>query len=356
MNQPGSIAAVGHAFPKHCYSQGEIATALSERWTDKLPHPEVFERLLGNMGVSSRYLTLPLEDYDGLDTWGKANDLWIETAVDLGQRAICGAVTSAGLTVRDLDAIFVVSVTGIASPSIDARLVNRMHLRNDIKRIPIFGLGCVAGAAGVARAADYVLAYPDHAVVLLAIELCSLTWQRNDLSVANLISSGLFGDGAAAVVIAGATKQRKATGGPRILDSRSSFYRDTESVMGWTISENGFRIMLSPDVPKVVYDHLAEDVDGFLAGHGLQRNDIGAWVMHTGGPKVLESTLSALDLPPGALDASWECLDRVGNLSSASVLLVLEEFLNERRPEPGTLGLLAAMGPGFCSELVLLKW
>jgi alkylresorcinol/alkylpyrone synthase len=356
MTQPGSIAAVEHAFPKHCYSQQEIAAALSERWASRLPRPEVFQRLLGNMGVSSRYLAMPIEAYDGLETWGQANDVWIETAVDLGQKAICGAVTRAGLTVRDLDAIFVVSVTGIASPSIDARLINRMQLRNDIKRVPIFGLGCVAGAAGVARAADYVRAFPDHAVVLLAVELCSLTWQRDDLSVANLISSGLFGDGAAAVVIAGPDKQRRDTAGPRILDSRSSFYPGTESVMGWTISERGFEIVLSPDVPKVVYEHLAGDVDGFLASHELQRRDIGAWVMHTGGPKVLESTLSALDLPAGALEASWDCLDRVGNLSSASVLLVLEEFLNARRPKPGTLGLLAAMGPGFCAELVLLEW
>ncbi|HEX3107629.1 MAG TPA: 3-oxoacyl-[acyl-carrier-protein] synthase III C-terminal domain-containing protein [Thermoanaerobaculia bacterium] len=355
MYEPGAIAAVGHAFPKHCYSQKEIADALGKRWADKLPRPEVFGRLLGNMGVSSRYLALPIEAYDTLDTWGKANDAWIENAVELGQQAICGAVTRAGLTVRDVDAIFVVSVTGIASPSVDARLVNRMHLRNDIKRLPIFGLGCVAGAAGVARAADYVRAFPDHVAVLLAVELCSLTWQRDDLSVANLISSGLFGDGAAAVVITG-SERRRNTNGPRILDSRSSFYPDTESVMGWDISEQGFRIVLSPDVPKVVYEHLADDVDGFLASHDLKRSDIGAWVMHTGGPKVLESTVASLDLPSGALDASWECLDRAGNLSSASVLLVLEEFVNARRPDPGTLGLLAAMGPGFCSELVLLEW
>jgi alkylresorcinol/alkylpyrone synthase len=356
MTEPGTIAAVGHAFPKYRYSQQEIAAALSQRWAGKLPRQEVFERLFANMGVSFRHLVLPIEAYDELDTWGRANDAWIEAAVELGEQAIRCALTRAGVSVHDLDAIFVVSVTGIASPTIDARLINRMHLRSDIKRIPIFGLGCVAGAAGVARAADYVRAFPEHSVVLLAVELCSLTWQRDDLSVANLISSALFGDGAAAVVISGSAKERRAAGGPRILASRSSFYPDTESVMGWDISEKGFRIVLSPEVPDVVYEHLACDVDEFLGAHRLQRSDVGTWVMHTGGPKVLESTISSLGLAAGALDVSWRCLDRVGNLSSASVLLVLEEFVNERRPAPGTLGVLAAMGPGFCSELVLLEW
>jgi alkylresorcinol/alkylpyrone synthase len=352
MNE-GTIAAVGHAFPKHCYAQDEICAALAGRWSSRLPRPEVFQRFFANTGVRSRYLARPIETYDDLDTWGKANDAWIECAVDLGQQAICGAITRAGLTVRDIDAIFFVSVTGIASPSIDARLVNRMHLRSDIKRIPIFGLGFVAGAAGMARAADYVRAFPHHTVVLLAVELCSLTWQRDDLSTANLISSALFGDGAAAVVISGAANHAQ---GPRVLDSRSSFYPDTEQVMGWNIGEGGFRIMLSPDVPNVVAQHLDDDVRTFLACHDLHKSDIGAWVMHTGGPKVLDSTLAALELPEGALDASWECLARTGNLSSASVLLVLEDFLNARRPGEGTLGVLAAMGPGFCSELVLLEW
>ena len=278
---------------------------------------------------------------------------WIEVAEELGEQALCKALTRAGLSVKDLGAIFFVSVTGIASPSIDARLVNRMGLPNSIKRVPIFGLGCVAGAAGIARAADYVRAYPGQCAALVSVELCSLTWQRDDLSAANLISSGLFGDGAAAAVIAGA---EVAVGGPRILCSRSSFYPGTQDVMGWAVSEKGFRIVLSPDVPRMVYEHLASDVESFLADNGLSRADIQSWIMHTGGPKVLEAMSDALQLPAGALDASWDSLRTVGNLSSASVLLVLEDFMNERRPAAGSYGLLAAMGPGFCSELVLLRW
>ena len=228
-----------------------------------------------------------------------------------------------------------------------------MHLRADVKRNPLFGLGCVAGAAGIARAADYVRAYPSHVAALISVELCSLTWQRGDLSMANLVSSGLFGDGSAAVIVCG---EERHAGGPRILATRSSFYRGTEDVMGWNISEAGFKIVLSTEVPNMVRKHLAHDIDAFLAEYDLSREDISTWIMHTGGPKVLEATAETLQLPEGALDVSWQTLRRVGNISSTSVLLVLEEFVNRRRPAPGSYSMLAAMGPGFCAELVLLRW
>ena len=190
------------------------------------------------------------------------------------------------------------------------RLMNRMGLSPQTKRIPIFGLGCVAGAAGIARAADYVRAFPQQSALLLSVELCSLTIQQDDLSVANLISSGLFGDGAAAVIVSGADIQARE--GPEIIATRSVFYPDTEYVMGWDISEKGFRIVLSRDVPEVVLRNLGRDADEFLSEHGLDRSDVATWVLHTGGPKVLEATETALGLPPGALQASWECLGRTG--------------------------------------------
>lgn len=347
------IASVASAFPKHYYRQDQIAAALKERWADKMEKPEVLDRLLSRVGVDGRHLTLPVEGYDELHTWGDANDAWIENALNLAEEALTQALIRAGMTTADLSAIFFVSVTGICSPSIDARLINRMNLPTNLKRIPIFGLGCVAGAAGIARAADYVLAFPRQAVALVSVELCSLTWQRDDLSVAHIISSGLFGDGAAAVIVAGAEKAQQ---GPRVLATRSSFYRNTEDVMGWKISEKGFEIVLSPRVPEMVFGHLANDVDDFLGEHDLTRKDIHSWIMHTGGPKVLEATSAALGLADNALEASWSCLRKVGNLSSTSVLLVLEEFIERRRPPAGSYSILAAMGPGFCAELVLLRW
>jgi alkylresorcinol/alkylpyrone synthase len=231
--------------------------------------------------------------------------------------------------------------------------MNRLGLPSRVKRVPIFGLGCVAGAAGIARAADYVRAYPDQVAVLLSVELCSLTLQREDLSIPNLIASGLFGDGAAAAVIVGADR---GEAGPQVVASRSVFYPDSEEVMGWDISESGFRIVLSADVPEVVRRHLRGDVDSFLGAHGLNRGDIRTWISHPGGPKVLEAMQDALELPDDALESAWRTLRELGNLSSTSVLLVLQEALESPTPEPGTFGMMVAMGPGFCSELVLLRW
>src|SRR3984885_10502304 len=347
------IAATATAFPKPYFEQQQVVDELKAYWGRNAQSAAVLERLHSRTGVQGRHFSLPLGDYQALDTWGKANNVWIETAEELGEQSINCLLKQTNLTADRIAAIFFVSVTGVASPSIDARLVNRMKLSPHIKRNPIFGLGCVAGAAGLARAADYVRAYPDQVAVLLSVELCSLTWQRDDMSVANLISAGLFGDGAAAVLVAGDQVKLK---GPRILGTASSFYPDTQDVMGWKISEKGFQVVLSPDVPAVVRENLGRDVDAFLAQHGMTRAEVDSWIMHPGGPKVLEAVGDALGLHNGELEFSWEALQRVGNLSSASVLVVLDEVMTHRRPSPGARSVLAAMGPGFCSEMLLLEW
>jgi alkylresorcinol/alkylpyrone synthase len=347
------IAAVGRALPPHYYDQDTLLEALRQRWGGKFFNPKRLERLHRNVLVGGRHLALPIEEYEGLTTWGKANDAWIRVAQDVGAAAVLDALDRANLSPSDLDAIFFVTVTGIATPSIDARLINRLGLPSRIKRMPIFGLGCVAGAAGLSRAADYVRGFPDQVALLLSVELCSLTLQEEDLSIPNLIASGLFGDGAAAALVVGADRPEP---GPRIVATRSIFYPDSERVMGWDISEKGFKIVLSADVPEVARRFLRQDVDAFLADQGLTRADISSWVCHPGGPKVLEAMQEALEVPEEALAVTWDSLRRVGNLSSTSVLLVLAETMDKHRPEPGSWGMLLAMGPGFCSELVLLKW
>lgn len=352
------IASAASAFPKHYYSQKVLLERLQDYWGDALRNPLLLARLHRNVTVEGRYLSIPAEEYPNLKTWGEANDIWIRVAQELGERSLCLALHHAGVERSDLGALLFTTVTGIASPSIDAMLVNRMGLPPNIRRTPIFGLGCVAGAAGIARAADYVRAYPSQAAALVSVELCSLTLQRDDLSVANLISSGLFADGAAAVIVVGdefADTHGEITG-PKILATRSIFYPDTQDMMGWKISEKGFRILLSTEVPNLIRENLGRDVDAFLADYGHRRGDLKSFVLHTGGPKVLQASAAALGLNNGELDASWASLRKVGNLSSASVLVVLEDVMRNRRPQPGTLGLLAAMGPGFCSELVLLQW
>lgn len=347
------IVSAASAFPEHYYPQELLLAALREYWKDELERPEVLDRLHSRAGVDGRYLSYPIADYYEMKTFGDFNRAWVKAAEALGSQALCKALSVIGRAPSDIEAIFFVSVTGVCSPSIDAKLVNRLSLSPNVKRIPIFGLGCVAGAAGIARAADYVRAFPDQLAALVSVELCSMTLQKTDLSVANLISSGLFGDGAAAVLVAGANRPET---GPEVIATKSTFYPDTEKVMGWDISEKGFQIVLSPSVPEVIREHLGQDLDGFLAEQNLSRADIGSWIMHTGGPKVLEATEAALGVSREALQLSWDCLRRVGNLSSASVLCVLEEVMKKHRPEPGTWSILAAAGPGFCSELVLLRW
>jgi alkylresorcinol/alkylpyrone synthase len=347
------IVSAASAYPEHYYPQEKLLEALQEYWGEQITNPHVLRRLHRHVGVDGRFLSLPKEEYPKMKTWGEANDHWIRTARELGEKAVSSALRDAGLNAASINAFFFTSVTGISSPSIDALLINRLGMCRNIRRVPIFGLGCVAGAAAISRAADYVRAYPGQVAVVLSVELCSLTLQREDLSMANLISSGLFGDGAAAVIVAGADC---GLSGPAILATRSVFYPQTEEMMGWNVSEKGFRIVLSKEIPNLVRKHLAHDVDDFLAERGLTRADIGSWVLHTGGPKILEATAEALGLKNGELDVSWKCLRRTGNLSSASVLVVLEEVMKNRRPAPGTLGLLSAMGPGFCSEFVLLEW
>jgi alkylresorcinol/alkylpyrone synthase len=347
------ILATGTAFPPHYYLQDTVLAGLKTQLPDRRETVAMVERLHHRTGVDGRYFSLPLEQYPALDTFGKTNDVWIQTAAQLGEQAIDCVLKRAGLDRQQLDALFFVTVTGLSAPSADALIVNRMSLPSRIKRTPIFGLGCVAGAAGLARAADYVRAYPDQIAVLLAVELCSLTWQRDDLSIANLIATGLFGDGAAAVLVAGDNVAGK---GPKILDSGCAFYPDTQEVMGWKITEKGFQVVLSPEVPNVVRDHLGRDVDAFLSRHNLTRADIHSWIIHPGGPKVLEAVAESLGLQRGELQASWDALRRVGNLSSASVLVVLDQIMNQRTPPPGSKSILAAVGPGFCSEMLLLEF
>uniref|UniRef100_A0AAU3H473 Type III polyketide synthase n=1 Tax=Streptomyces sp. NBC_01401 TaxID=2903854 RepID=A0AAU3H473_9ACTN len=349
------IAAVHGVLPPHRHTQGDITDMVARTCLPAGADRRVLDRIHANAGVRTRNMVLPLDRYGELDGFGAANDVFIDSAVGLGAEAVRGALRKAGLRPEDVDLLMFTSVTGIAAPSIDARLVGRLGLRPDVKRLPVFGLGCVAGAAGVARLHDYLLGRPGQVAVLLSVELCSLTFQRDDDSAANLVATALFGDGAAAAVLVGGDHPAP-TEGPEVVDTRSRLYPDTGHVMGWDIRGSGFTVVLDPAVPDVVRRYLAEDVGGFLAEHGLKPKDIARWVSHPGGPKVLEAVSDVLSLPQGALDVTWRSLADVGNLSSSSVLHVLRDTMEQPRPEPGTPGLLMAMGPGFCCELVLLRW
>jgi alkylresorcinol/alkylpyrone synthase len=348
-----TLAGVHAVLPPHRYAQAELTAAFTQVCLGPDGNQALLARLHEHARVSSRHLVLPLEQYATIPGFRESNDLFITHAVQLGAEALNGALQRAGIGADEVDVVISTTITGIAVPSIEARIAQIVGLRPDVKRVPLFGLGCVAGAAGIARLHDYLVGHPDEVGALLSVELCSLTVQRDDRSVANLVASGLFGDGAAAVVAVGANRPER---GPRVLDSRSHLYPDSQRTMGWDVGGSGLKIVLDAQVPAIVRQYLGHDVRSFLAAHSLQVEDIGAWVSHPGGPKVIEAIEDELGLPGDPLELTWRSLDLIGNLSSSSVLHVLRDTLDKRSLAPGTPGMLMAMGPGFCSELVLLEW
>ncbi|WP_207455590.1 type III polyketide synthase [Herbiconiux sp. SYSU D00978] len=345
------IAAVSAVLPRFSYAQDEITAEIGPLLSGDASKLAVLQRMHRGAGVERRHLALPLGEYRELRDFHRANDTFIRVGLELLEEATADALDKAGLAATDVDHIFFTSVTGISAPSLDALLVPRVGFRPDVKRVPSFGLGCVAGASGLRSVHDYLEGHPGEVALLLSVELCSLTIQRQDDSVANLVASGLFGDGASAVVVTG--DQHPAARGPRIVDTRSSLYPDTMDVIGWDVGGSGFSIVLGAGVPAVVDAHFETDVSGLLAANGIDRDEVTAYVAHPGGPRVLEAFARSLAIPDSALQPSWDLLARAGNLSSSAVLHVLADMLEQPL---GTRGLLFALGPGVTAELVLLEW
>ncbi|WHP17933.1 3-oxoacyl-[acyl-carrier-protein] synthase III C-terminal domain-containing protein [Cellulomonas sp. ES6] len=348
------ILAVSPALPPHAYRQAEITAEIGGLLTRDPGRRALLDRVQGSAGVDTRHLVLPLEKYAGLGSFGEANDLFLREGAELAAGAVLDALRTAGLRPADVDHLLFTTVTGVSAPSLDALLVERLGLRPDVRRSPSFGLGCAGGAAGLALAHDRLTAHPGDVAVLLSVELCSLTFQQDDDSTANLVATGLFGDGAAAAVLVG--EERAAldgVDGPQVVGPRSVLYPGTAGDLGWRVGEQGLRIVLSGGMADTVSAHVSQDVDALLAPLGATTADVARWVVHPGGPRILDAVEDALGLPPEALAVSRATMARTGNLSSAAVLHVLAAT---PPPDDGGLGVVLAFGPGVGAELVALRW
>ena len=348
------IHSVCCALPPHYYDQETLIQGLLKHWAKRYFNPERIAAFHRHVLVGGRHLALPIEAYEQLDGLQARNDAWLEVSLDLAAQAVTAVLTQAGLLAHDIRLLASSTVTGIAVPSLEARLMNRLPFARDTKRVPLFGLGCVAGVAGINRVADYLRGHPQEAAIFLSVELCSLTLQKDDLSIPNLLSSGLFGDGGAAVLLLGDDHPLVGEAPLELVTWQSVFFPHTERVMGWDMVDTGFKVVLSPEVPDIVRRELPGAVQGVCRAAGIRQADLSFVAAHPGGPKVLQAMEQALDMMHGALHLSWESLARYGNMSSVSVLFVLEHILKDL-PTPDALGLMIAMGPAFCAELALLR-
>lgn len=313
-------------------------------------------RIIDHTKIDTRYLSLSPEQLLGPRTMEEKSLDYAKVAKQLGEHVARAALDRAHLDASDVDMIVTTSCTGVMIPSLDAYLVESMKLRRDVVRLPITELGCAGGAAALSRAREHVALYPDHTVLVLAVELPSLTFQKTDLSMTNLVASSIFGDGAAAVVVRGAcAKGGSETAGPVLLDSMTHLFPDSAYLMGFELKEGGFHIVLDRDVPHALRGKVRPLVETLLARYDLPMSALRFAAIHPGGRRILEDLDNDLGLG-GMTEPSWDVLRDFGNLSSATVLFVLDQVLRRAAPPKGAYGLLAAFGPGFSAELSLMQW
>jgi alkylresorcinol/alkylpyrone synthase len=345
------IVDVKTVFPKNYYAQAEIAKELEKFWPEKAL---VVDRFSKTSLVEKRHTAIELKDYGALGDFEKRNQIYESVALDLLEQAITNLLQKYDLAPQGINLIFSTTITGLAIPSLDARLMNRLNFNENTKRTPIFGLGCLGGVAGVNRVSDYLKAYPKEAALHLCVELCTLTFQFDDISMANLVATSLFGDGASACLMVGDEHPLAHKAKLDIIDGQSQFYPQTERIMGWDIKSTGFQIVLSGDVPSIVKDNVPKNIESFISKHKLTLDDIEYMIGHPGGPKVLVALAESLGKPESFLKYSYESLKENGNMSSVSVMNVLEKTL-EREKLKNRVSLMMAMGPAFCSEYTLVK-
>ena len=346
-----TIAGTSTAVPPYVLSRDLCKNGIGGVFNLDEARLDAIREVIDNSRIDQRYCVFPPEYSIEPRSLTQTSAEYQDKAVELGLQVTEQALAQANMTPADVDLLVTVSCTGVMIPSLDAHLATVMPFRSDVRRLPITELGCAAGAAGLARTWEYISAFPDRTALLVAVEIPTLTFQPKDISQANLISAVLFGDGAAGVVVTG----REAPG-PRILASECFLFPNSLTAMGFDLRDTGLHIVLSKDVPELIRERVKGLAEGFLARQGLRKEDMSAFLLHPGGQKLLSFMQEELGLTRADTEISWEILRRYGNLSSASVLFILNEWLVQREMPSGSYGLLMAFGPGFTAEMMLLQW
>lgn len=359
-----TILSIAEAIPEFKIKQEQAMDFARELFLDRFKDIERLLKAFQNGQIEKRHIVKDIDWFKMDHSFAEKNNAYIESAVLLGKQAIENCLKNMTFLTREIDcdeidAIFYISTTGIATPSIEARIMNLLPFREHTKRIPIWGLGCAGGAAGLSRAFEYCTAYPDSKVLVLSVELCSLTFQRNDFSKSNLIGTSLFADGVACALICGNevnidNLSAKKTA-PAIINTQSTLMPDSLDVMGWDIRDQGLFVVFSRDIPNIIEEWLKPNVSKFLTQNGLDLDEIDHFIAHPGGKKVIDAYIKSLGIPPSMTHISLDVLKQFGNMSSATILYVLRRFM-EIGGDAGAYGLCTALGPGFSSELLLLKW
>jgi alkylresorcinol/alkylpyrone synthase len=363
---PISVSATATALPEHVVTINDVKALLNKVFPLSESRSSMMLEVIENAKVDKRYFIFPPDYTIEPRSLEQTTKEYQEHSVKLGRQVAADCLKNAGIDAKDVDLIITTSCTGVIIPSLDAYLINDLGFRPDVRRLPITELGCAAGAAALGRAWDFLKGVPEGNVLIVSVELPSLTFQRRDMSPANLISTILFGDGAAAALVSrgnsGAAASHEGNGNgvsvnrPRILGTRSHLFPNSIDAMGFDLKDGGLHIVLSKDVPQLIRDKIKGLVEGFLASYGLAQDDMASFVLHPGGQKLLLFIEEELGLPRAMTQYSWDTLRDYGNLSSASVIYVLQEWMTKGKMSAGEYGLLAAFGPGFSAEMMLLQW
>ncbi|WP_110112433.1 3-oxoacyl-[acyl-carrier-protein] synthase III C-terminal domain-containing protein [Bacillus sp. CGMCC 1.16541] len=358
------VVSVGLCVPPHELKQEDTVLFAKELFAQSFKDINRLLTVFANGQIEKRHFAKGMSWFREDHTFEEKNNEFIKCAVEFGEKAITSCLHNeeylkSPVPYEDIDAIFYISTSGLATPSIEAKIMNKLPFSAHTKRIPIWGLGCAGGAAGLSRAYEYCLAFPNAKVLVLSIELCSLTFQRNDRSKSNLIGTSLFADGVAAALVTGdkvdVSSITNLSAYPSIIDVQSTLMPHSEDVMGWDIKNNGLYVIFSKDIPTIVETWLGKQVHPFLQKHYLTISDITHFVAHPGGKKVLEAYISSLTLDHSMIQHSLDVLKQFGNMSSTTVLYVLDRFMRDN-VQAGEYGVVTALGPGFSSELLLVKW